>query len=133
MVYPQKIKFPSCSLSILLHLFFILFFYIEFPVCGIQLFSQSPLFLPNISGLEWFNVSEGLSVYRHLAGKIVILDFFTYCCINCMHILPDLDALEKQFSLSDGFVVVSTFKILKQIIYQLYSTVTVNLILGGSA
>ncbi|KAK1122536.1 hypothetical protein K0M31_008987 [Melipona bicolor] len=57
-------------------------------------------------GLEWFNVTEGLSLYRHLNGKIVILDFFTYCCINCMHILPDLDALEKRFSIKDGLVVV---------------------------
>ncbi|XP_053977698.1 NHL repeat-containing protein 2 isoform X1 [Hylaeus volcanicus] len=58
------------------------------------------------TGLEWFNVTEGLSVYQHLAGKIIFLDFFTYCCINCMHILPDLDALEKQFSIADGLVVI---------------------------
>ncbi|XP_017886352.1 NHL repeat-containing protein 2 isoform X2 [Ceratina calcarata] len=58
------------------------------------------------AGLEWFNVTEELSIYRHLTGKIIILDFFTYCCINCMHILPDLDALEKRFSITDGLVVV---------------------------
>ncbi|XP_014203880.1 NHL repeat-containing protein 2 [Copidosoma floridanum] len=57
-------------------------------------------------GLEWFNVSESLSIYKHLSGKIVLLDFFTYCCINCMHILPDLDALEKKYSIHDGLVVV---------------------------
>ncbi|XP_076678461.1 NHL repeat-containing protein 2 isoform X2 [Andrena cerasifolii] len=56
--------------------------------------------------MEWFNVAEGLSVYQHLTGKIIILDFFTYCCINCMHILPDLDALERQFSIADGLVIV---------------------------
>ncbi|XP_043265998.1 NHL repeat-containing protein 2 isoform X1 [Colletes gigas] len=58
------------------------------------------------TGLEWFNVTEGLSVYQHLAGKIIFLDFFSYCCINCMHILPDLDALEKQFPVTDGLVVI---------------------------
>ncbi|KAJ8682744.1 hypothetical protein QAD02_018536 [Eretmocerus hayati] len=57
-------------------------------------------------GLEWFNVSESLSIYKQLAGKVVVLDFFTYCCINCMHILPDLDALEKKFSIEDGLVVI---------------------------
>ncbi|XP_017796605.1 PREDICTED: NHL repeat-containing protein 2 isoform X1 [Habropoda laboriosa] len=57
-------------------------------------------------GLEWFNVAEELSIYGHLSGKIIILDFFTYCCINCMHILPDLDYLEKRFSVTDGLVVV---------------------------
>ncbi|XP_015179350.1 PREDICTED: NHL repeat-containing protein 2 isoform X1 [Polistes dominula] len=57
-------------------------------------------------GLEWFNVSENLSMKKHLHGKIVILDFFTYCCINCMHILPDLEALEKEFSIERGLVVI---------------------------
>lgn len=38
----------------------------------------------------------------------MVLDFFTYCCINCIHILPQLKALEHQFSVEDGLVVVST-------------------------
>jgi thiol-disulfide isomerase/thioredoxin/sugar lactone lactonase YvrE len=32
-----------------------------------------------------------------LKGKFVLLDFWTYCCINCMHILPELKKLEQQF------------------------------------
>lgn len=71
---------------------------------------QRNLFI-NMIGLEWFNVTEELSLYRHLNGKIIILDFFTYCCINCMHILPDLDDLEKRFPITDGLVVVSIYKI----------------------
>nr|XP_033322371.1 NHL repeat-containing protein 2 isoform X1 [Megalopta genalis] len=63
------------------------------------------------AGLEWFNVAEGLSVYGHLANKLIVLDFFTYCCINCMHVLPDLDLLEKQFSITDGLVVVSSYEV----------------------
>lgn len=66
---------------------------------------QRNLFI-NMIGLEWFNVTEELSLYRHLNGKIIILDFFTYCCINCMHILPDLDDLEKRFPITDGLVVI---------------------------
>ncbi|XP_969236.3 NHL repeat-containing protein 2 isoform X1 [Tribolium castaneum] len=58
------------------------------------------------SGLEWFNVSEPLSFSKHLKGKIVVLDFFTYCCINCMHIIPDLREVEKEFSVEDGLVVI---------------------------
>ncbi|GJQ72884.1 hypothetical protein Trydic_g1532 [Trypoxylus dichotomus] len=57
-------------------------------------------------GLEWFNVSESLSFSKHLKGKIVVLDFFTYCCINCMHILPDLKDIENEFSIEDGLVVI---------------------------
>ena len=57
------------------------------------------------SGLEWFN-SGPLSFQRELKGKIVVLDFFTYCCINCMHILPDLAKLEERYSDKEGVVVV---------------------------
>ena len=57
------------------------------------------------SGLEWFN-SGPLSFQRELKGKIVVLDFFTYCCINCMHILPDLAKLEEEYSDKEGVVVI---------------------------
>ncbi|XP_038071189.1 NHL repeat-containing protein 2-like [Patiria miniata] len=57
-------------------------------------------------GLEWFNTKQPLSLHRDLRGKLVVLDFFTYCCINCMHILPDLELLEERFPVSDGLIVV---------------------------
>jgi thiol-disulfide isomerase/thioredoxin len=31
-----------------------------------------------------------------LRGKIVLLDFWTYCCINCMHILKNLQEIERR-------------------------------------
>lgn len=34
---------------------------------------------------------------HHLRGKIVLIDFWTYCCINCLHMLPDLEYLEQKF------------------------------------
>ncbi|XP_028631348.1 NHL repeat-containing protein 2 [Grammomys surdaster] len=57
-------------------------------------------------GLEWLNTEEPLSIYKDLCGKVVILDFFTYCCINCIHVLPDLHALESRFSDKDGLLIV---------------------------
>lgn len=36
----------------------------------------------------WINTSEKLSFQTVLANKLCVLDFFTYCCINCMHVLP---------------------------------------------
>jgi len=30
-------------------------------------------------------------------GKFVLLDFWTYCCINCMHVLPELKKLERAY------------------------------------
>ncbi|KAM6898629.1 NHL repeat-containing protein 2 [Lycodopsis pacificus] len=58
------------------------------------------------TGLEWLNTEGPLSLNKELSGKVVLLDFFTYCCINCMHILPDLHHLEKKHSAKDGLVVV---------------------------
>ena len=47
-------------------------------------------------GVEWFNTSAPIDL-RELRGKIVLLDFWTYCCINCMHVLPDLKFLERKY------------------------------------
>ncbi|XP_023977260.1 NHL repeat-containing protein 2 [Physeter macrocephalus] len=57
-------------------------------------------------GLEWLNTEESISVYKDLCGKVVVLDFFTYCCINCIHLLPDLHALEHSYSDKDGLLIV---------------------------
>jgi len=47
-------------------------------------------------GLEWLNVKEPLRL-SNLKGKIVLLDFWTYGCINCIHNLPDLKRLQEEF------------------------------------
>lgn len=47
-------------------------------------------------GVEWLN-SAGPITLRDLRGKIVLIDFWTFCCINCMHVLPDLAYLEKKY------------------------------------
>jgi thiol-disulfide isomerase/thioredoxin len=54
-------------------------------------------------GLQWLNTDRPLSL-RELRGKVVLLDFWTYCCINCMHILPDLKRLERKYA--DTLVVI---------------------------
>ncbi len=48
------------------------------------------------ANLEWLNTDRPISI-KDLRGKIVLLDFWTYCCINCMHIIPDLKRLEKKY------------------------------------
>lgn len=48
-------------------------------------------------GVEWLNTSGPIGL-RDLRGKVVLLDFWTFCCINCMHILPDLEFLEKKYA-----------------------------------
>ncbi|MDP2315826.1 MAG: DUF255 domain-containing protein [Pseudomonadota bacterium] len=40
-----------------------------------------------------------------LRGNVVVLDFWTYCCINCMHVLPELQKLE-DVTVDDPVVVI---------------------------
>lgn len=45
---------------------------------------------------DWINTKKPLSIEK-LKGHIIVLDFWTYCCINCMHTLPVLAELEKKY------------------------------------
>jgi len=56
------------------------------------------------SELEWLNTGRALRL-QELRGKVVLLDFWTYCCINCMHIVPDLKYLEEKYA-GQPFVVI---------------------------
>jgi len=47
-------------------------------------------------GLPWLNVSRPLTI-KDLKGKVVIIDFWTYGCINCIHVLEDFRKLEKKY------------------------------------
>lgn len=51
-------------------------------------------------GLDWLNVSRPLKLQEDLKGKIVVLDFWTFCCINCIHMLPQIAELEHKYSKS---------------------------------
>lgn len=68
--------------------------------------SEDSVIIPEFdSKLEWLNCTDPLSFQNQLRGKLCVLDFFTYCCINCMHILPDLEALEHLYSEKEGLVI----------------------------
>jgi thiol-disulfide isomerase/thioredoxin len=45
----------------------------------------------------WLNTDKDLSL-QELRGRVVLLDFWTYCCINCLHVLPDLKYLEDKYA-----------------------------------
>ncbi|MCZ2343676.1 MAG: redoxin domain-containing protein [Bacteroidales bacterium] len=47
-------------------------------------------------GKAWLNTAGPVKL-KDLKGKIVLLDFWTLCCINCIHIMPDLAKLEKKY------------------------------------
>ena len=55
-----------------------------------------------IGGADWFNTDNPIRL-ADLKGRIVLLDFWTLCCINCIHTLPDLALIEARYP---GVVVV---------------------------
>jgi len=48
------------------------------------------------SGLVWYNTRRPISL-KELRGKVVLLDFWSYCCINCLHGISDLGRLEEKY------------------------------------
>ena len=51
----------------------------------------------------WINTKHDLAL-KSLKGKVVLLDFWTFCCINCLHVLDELRPLEERFG--DDLVVI---------------------------
>ncbi|NWN88274.1 MAG: redoxin domain-containing protein [Micrococcaceae bacterium] len=49
-------------------------------------------------GETWFNIGDKDLSLKDLRGKIVILDFWAFCCVNCLHVLDELRPLEEQYS-----------------------------------
>ncbi len=60
---------------------------------------------PEFSGIaQWLNVPMPLSL-QALRGKVVLVDFWTYSCINCVRTLPHLTAWDERYK-NDGLVIV---------------------------
>lgn len=63
---------------------------------GVQL--QARVRAPELAGGRgWLNTDKPLSLAA-LRGKVVLLDFWTYGCVNCMHVIPDLKKLEARYA-----------------------------------
>ncbi|MFJ9111003.1 thioredoxin-like domain-containing protein [Streptomyces sp. NPDC102283] len=44
----------------------------------------------------WLNTGDKQYTLADLRGRIVILDFWTFCCVNCLHVLDELRVLEEK-------------------------------------
>jgi len=53
---------------------------------------------PELRGRGWLNTGGKELKLADLRGKIVILDFWTFCCINCLHVLDELRPLEQKYA-----------------------------------
>jgi thiol-disulfide isomerase/thioredoxin len=52
---------------------------------------------PELTGKGgWLNTGGQQYTLADLRGRIVILDFWTFCCINCLHVLDELRELEEK-------------------------------------
>ncbi len=61
-----------------------------------KLLSNNQGGVPSLKGgVAWIN--SGPITLQQLKGKVVLLDFWTFCCINCHHVLPDLAKLEEKY------------------------------------
>ncbi|MDU6928552.1 MAG: redoxin domain-containing protein, partial [Dermabacter sp.] len=49
-------------------------------------------------GRSWLNTGGVELSLEDLRGKIVVLDFWTFCCVNCLHVLDELRPLEEKWS-----------------------------------
>src|SRR4051794_10749120 len=62
---------------------------------------------PELTGIaDWINTPGGKPLtLRQLRGKVVLVDFWTYSCINCLRTLPHLKAWDARYR-KDGLVIV---------------------------
>ncbi len=59
---------------------------------------DTPITAPPLdAAVAWLNVERPLRL-RELRGSVVLLDFWTYCCINCMHVQPVLRQLGERYA-----------------------------------
>jgi DNA-binding beta-propeller fold protein YncE len=59
---------------------------------------KTKIHAPELNGHKgWLNTDKPITL-QGLRGKIVLLDFWTYGCINCVHIIPDLKKLEAKYA-----------------------------------
>src|SRR5207253_2626729 len=57
-----------------------------------------------VGATAWLNTDRALNS-ADLEGRVVVIDFWTSCCINCLHTLPILAELEKKHA-KDALLVV---------------------------
>jgi len=53
---------------------------------------------PELRGRAWLNTGGRGLTLADLRGRVVLLDFWTFCCINCLHVLDELRPLEQRYA-----------------------------------
>ena len=53
---------------------------------------------PELVGRGWLNTGGETPHLGDFRGKVLLLDFWTFCCINCLHVLDELRPIEAEFA-----------------------------------
>jgi thiol-disulfide isomerase/thioredoxin len=53
---------------------------------------------PELRGRAWLNTGGTDLSLADLRGRVVLLDFWTFCCVNCLHVLDELRPLEEKYA-----------------------------------
>jgi thiol-disulfide isomerase/thioredoxin len=63
--------------------------------------------MPEFQGItKWYNTADGQALTpASLKGKVVLIDFWTYSCINCIRTMPFLRSLHEKYA-DKGLVIV---------------------------
>jgi thiol-disulfide isomerase/thioredoxin len=59
---------------------------------------------PELKGRGWLNTGERELSLGDFRGRFLLLDFWAFCCINCLHVLDELRPLEEKYG--DALVIV---------------------------
>ena len=59
---------------------------------------------PDLKGISGYINTSQEEIDKHLEGKVVLYDFWTYSCINCIRTIPHLTAWDEKYS-DEGLVV----------------------------
>ena len=52
---------------------------------------------PELRGRGWLNTGGKSLSIKDFRGRVLIMDFWTFCCINCLHVLDELRPLEEKY------------------------------------
>ncbi|MGZ4501750.1 MAG: NHL domain-containing thioredoxin family protein [Nocardioidaceae bacterium] len=58
---------------------------------------------PELQGRGWLNTGGASLSLSDLRGRFALIDFWAFCCVNCLHVLDELRPLEEKY---DGELVV---------------------------
>lgn len=64
---------------------------------GVEYRVRMKLRAPELRGRGWLGTGGADVRLADLRGKVVVLDFWTFCCVNCLHVLDELRPLEAEF------------------------------------